>query len=444
MLIDRRSFLAGAAALAGGACVRNYRPGTPPPDYLAYARGAARYIRANAVRTEHGLAWKKSPDEPDALGTDLYHGSAGIVLFLVELYRATQERRVLDDAIQGMAHIVATWPADVPVWQTGLHGGLAGHVVVLRELVRETRDAQHHAWLTDAIARLRRALPPGPDGVRLGGITDMLYGSAGCIVVQLAIGDEAARSLAIGLGDGLLASAQSTAKGQRWLMRPDDADEMPNFSHGTAGVAFALACLYEATRDPRYLDAAIAGANHILSLARTDGDVCLVPHRLPEGAQRYYLGYCHGPAGTARLFHQLHLVTRDPRWGEWFRRSINGVLLSGIPEHRTPGFWDNVGQCCGTAAIAELALSLHRLTDDPTHADFAHALAGDIVRRATRGPGGELEWIHAENRVEPYWKQSFTGYMQGAAGIGSLFVRLAGHDAHRTWKIRLPDNRLPL
>jgi hypothetical protein len=30
--------------------------------------------------------------------------------------------------------------------------------------------------------------------------------------------------------------------------------------------------------------------------------------------------------------------------------------------------------------------------------------------------------------------------MQGAAGIGSLFVRAAGHDAKRDWKVRFPDN----
>jgi hypothetical protein len=47
-------------------------------------------------------------------------------------------------------------------------------------------------------------------------------------------------------------------------------------------------------------------------------------------------------------------------------------------------------------------------------------------------------------RVEPYWKQSYTGYMQGAAGIGSLFARLAGHDRRAAWKIRLPDNPFPV
>ncbi len=80
----------------------------------------------------------------------------------------------------------------------------------------------------------------------------------------------------------------------------------------------------------------------------------------------------------------------------------------------------------------------------PGYADFARVLADDIVRRATRRGDGGLEWVHAENRVQPYWRQSYTGYMQGAAGIGSLFIRLAAHDRRLAWKVRLPDNPLPI
>jgi hypothetical protein len=449
-VIDRRELLVGLGALAAGACAGAGRatPRAPAPtvDHLAHARGAARYLRRFAVKTPHGLVWRKSPDEPGVLGLDLYHGSPGVAVFLLELHRATGETAALDEATATLAHIAATW-ADAPKdWEIGLHGGLAGHAFVMHALARVTGDATHRAWVADAIARLDRAAKPVATGGRGYAYLDVLYGDAGVILALLdvAADDERARTLAIALGDRLLGgTAEPVAKGTHWTMRPGDKTELPNFSHGTAGVAYALARLYEVTRDARYLDAAVAGAEYLLSIARTAGDVCLVPHVIPDGNERYYLGYCHGPAGTARLFHQLHAVTREPRWAEWFQKSINGVLYSGVPEQRTPGFWDNVGQCCGTTAIAELALSLHRLRGDQAYRDFAEVLAADVVRRATPGADGSLEWIHAENRVEPYWRQSYTGYMQGAAGIGSLFVRLAGHDARRDWKVRFPDNPWP-
>jgi lantibiotic modifying enzyme len=449
--IDRRELLVGLGALAATACAGRATPRSPVPpppsvDYLAHASAAARYLRRLAVKTPHGLVWRKSPDEPGSQSLDLYHGSPGVALFLLELHRATGDTAALDEATATLAHIAATWPDAPEAWEIGLHGGLAGHAFVMHALAGVTGDATHRAWVTDSITRLDRAAPAIATGGRGYAYLDVLYGDAGVILTLLAVAgdDERARALAIALGDRLLgATAAPVATGKHWTMRPGDARELPNFSHGTAGVAYALARLYEVTREARFLDAAVAGADYLLSIARTAGDVCLVPHVIPEGEQRYYLAYCHGPAGTARLFHQLHAVTGEARWAEWFQKSINGVLYSGIPEQRTPGFWDNVGQCCGNAAIAELALSLHRLRGDQGYRDFAEVVAADLVRRATPGADGALEWIHAENRVEPYWRQSYSGYMQGAAGIGSLLVRLAGHDAQRDWKVRLPDNPWP-
>lgn len=447
--LDRRELLVGLPALLLAACGARARsrgalpaPATPADD-LATARGAAAFIRSHAVKTEHGLAWHKSPDEP-SLEVDLYHGTAGPALFLLELHRATGERAALDEALAGAAHIAATWPDEPRPDQIGLHGGLAGHAVLFAELARTTSDPRLAAWLADAIVRLGRAAKPGDHGGLVLAMNDMTYGGAGVVVTLLALGDAKCVALATRFGDGLLGRAEHVPHGTHWLMMPGDHTELPNFAHGTAGVAFALARLYEVTHEKRFLDAALAGAQYLLSIARTAGGVCLIPHALPEGAERYYLAYCHGPAGTSRLFHQLHRVTGDAIWSDWFERSVAGVLQAGLPEARTPGFWDNVGQCCGSAAVAELMLSVHRLTGERRHLELARALAGDILARATRHDDGSLEWIHSENRIEPYWRQSYTGYMQGAAGIGSLFVRLAGHERRAAWKVRLPDNPFPI
>lgn len=446
---DRRDVLAALPAALLAACTAGRGRARPaaaePADHLAHAEAAARFIRSLAVDTPHGRAWRKSPDEPDSLEPDLYHGSAGPALFFLELHRATGDRAALDDALAGAAHLVATRP-DKPHWsEIGLFGGTAGHTVLFAALAGSSQDPRLAGWLSDAVAWLERVASPSAGGGVTYKANDVLYGDAGVLLALLALPGPQARALAIALGDGLVARAEAVPHGKRWLMRAEDVgDELPNFSHGTAGVAFALARLHEVTRDARYLDAALAGARYLLSLAYTAGDVCLIPHRLPAGAQRYYLGYCHGPAGTARLFHQLAKLTGDAAWTDCFRRSVNGILYSGIPELRTPGFWDNVGQCCGSSAIAEFMLSLHRLTGDAGYAEFANLLADDIVRRATRRSDGSLEWVHTENRIEPYWRQSYTGYMQGAAGIGSLFLRLAAHDRRLAWKVQLPDNPLPI
>src|SRR5688500_4666731 len=87
--LHRRAFLkvacVGSGALLGGCFARRLPPKAPGhEDALAVARRAAAFVRANAVVQSDGIAWRKSPDEP-ILVDDLYHGSAGVILFMLEL-----------------------------------------------------------------------------------------------------------------------------------------------------------------------------------------------------------------------------------------------------------------------------------------------------------------------------------------------------------------------
>ena len=61
-------------------------------------------------------------------------------------------------------------------------------------------------------------------------------------------------------------AAAPDGRGRRWELAPGFERTYPNFSHGTAGVAYFLATLHEATREPAFLDAAVAGALFASSL----------------------------------------------------------------------------------------------------------------------------------------------------------------------------------
>jgi lantibiotic modifying enzyme len=214
---------------------------------------------------------------------------------------------------------------------------------------------------------------------------------------------------------------------------------MPNFSHGTAGIAYFLASLYGETRQQRFLDAAVAGARYLQSVATTEGDTCLVFHNEPDGKDLYYLGWCHGPVGTSRLFYQLNRVTGDRSWLDWTMKGARALRASGIPEKRTPGFWNNVGQCCGSAGVSDFFLALYGLTKDPGDLAFARRLVDDVLSRATR-EGQGLKWIQAEHRVRPELLVAQTGYMQGAAGIGAALLHLDAATRGRPTSVRLPDS----
>jgi lantibiotic modifying enzyme len=214
---------------------------------------------------------------------------------------------------------------------------------------------------------------------------------------------------------------------------------MPNFSHGTAGIAYFLASLYRETKEQKYMDGALAGAEYLKSVAKTDEDVCLIFHHEPEGEDLFYLGWCHGPVGTARLFYRLFQITNEKEWMEWAEKGARGVLDSGIPDQEVPGFWNNVGVCCGSAGVAEFFLNLFQVTQKQEYLDFAKKLTEQILNKAIQDEKG-MWWVHAEHRSRPDFLQAQTNLMQGAAGIGLWLLRLEAYEGGLKPLVVLPDN----
>jgi len=221
-------------------------------------------------------------------------------------------------------------------------------------------------------------------------------------------------------------------------MSPGYLRNMPNFSHGTAGVAYYLATLHQATGEPAFLDAALQGAAYLDAIATRRGDATLIRHHDGDGQDLFYLSWCHGPVGTARLFYRLHRLTSDPRWLGWIGSLTRGILGSGVPEQRTPGFWNNISQCCGNTGVGQFFLDLKRTVRDPQAPRVIRRVLDDTLRRATRDAAG-IRWVQAENRVQPENLVAQTGFMQGAAGVGTFFLRLDATERGRRWAIDFPD-----
>ena len=62
-----------------------------------------------------------------------------------------------------------------------------------------------------------------------------------------------------------------------------------------------------------------------------------------------------------------------------------------------------------------------------------------VIADASTVDGGKRSWLQAEHRERPDFVEAQTGYMQGAAGIGSFLLHLATFDAEVIAKIPLPD-----
>lgn len=407
----------------------------------AAALKTAEWIRSRGKRSPNGIVWPADPDDPETVDPTLYTGMPGIVLFFLQVYKTTGDKSYLADAKLGADHLIATLESEK---RSGLYLGIGGIGFVLQEVFKATKDPKYREGAVKCVSLLAERAQATGSGVQWNGVSDIISGISGTGLFLLyaarQLGDRKALDLAVKAGHRIIELGRPENGGLKWAMSATTKNLMPNFSHGTAGNAYFLASLYLQTKEKRFLDAALKGAAYLRSIAETEGQTCSIFHNEGEdGRKLHYLGWCHGPAGTARLFYQLRKATGNKDWLKLTEDSARSVTRSGIPAKRLPGFWNNVGQCCGNAGIGEFFLDLYKLTKKQEYLRFAKRMNDDMLARST-SEGNGIKWIHAENRTAPESVLAQTGYMQGAAGIGMALLHLDSVENKRAWEIRLPDS----
>ena len=431
------------------------------PDFLKSAKGAAQWIESAQKRDERGVYWLPEPDHPERATTvsaanAVYSGSAGTVLFFLQLASATGEWRYLQTAASGADYLVATWqdlvdkPGEGLFSSLGLnlsfYGGLSGVAFVLNEAGKGTANTKYREAAREATDYIVQAAKPVGSGVAWSGAPSI--SADGSIVLYLLYAarefdNEGYRATAQSAGDRILELATNERKGgfswrgfPAFPGLPQDA-YFPNFEGGTAGVAYLFARLYAETNKAKYLFAAKQGALHLQSIATLRGDAALIPYRLPD---LYYLGFCHGPAGTARTFFELHRITREPEYQVWTERLAQGIVQSGIPENLTPGYWNVVCQCCGSAAVIDLFVGLWASTGRADYLSFAQRVARQLLSRETTLDGKGSRWYQAWTRVKPWEVSAETGYSIGASGVAAALLHVHQAESGKYNAILLPDN----
>jgi lantibiotic modifying enzyme len=362
----------------------------------------------------------------------LYAGVGGLAPVLAEI----GQYRGLRAAEQVLAAgVVARLSAEASVrTEPSLYDGLAGDAAALKLLAPGTEQIalQRLADLmTPAGWNTTVQIDPGSDSP----VIDLVLGTAGVVLAAVWAGGEHADAIAATGGESLLRASDMTEAGLDWGMVPGSPSRMPNYSHGTAGVAAALAIAGASLNRPDFVQAAIQGAQHLLALGSVHNDGFIVPHTIPPSTrdvEPVTYTWCHGPAGTSYLFAALsHAGVAEVAGIEVTalrQRCLHSILTSGVPQRLRPGFWDNDGRCCGTAGVGEVLLDAAQDCPDPVRAemllDAARTMGDALVERAIRDQGG-ARWRFLEHRQDPPLLPPGTSWMQGAAGIAAYLLRLA-------------------
>lgn len=446
----RREFLSTAAMTAAMA---GLGPGLG--DLLAAVQKSNRPYRDLAVRCGEWIdrsrqssdgveVWPADPLKPGSIGLDYYNGLPGVVAFFANLWHATGEDKWRERAQSGGTALAIR---ERTALDAGLYTGLAGIAATYRTLALTGVGPQWakaaHATTADLVARAKVV----DDGVEWSSSNDIISGTAGIGLYLLDAAqrdnDDAAAGAATRAGRRLLNTGVPAEGGLMWFPGSTARGaNYPNFSHGTSGVAYFLATLYQRTKDRAFLDGALAGAKYLDAIATRKPGARAIFHVTGGGENRFYLSWCHGPVGTARLFYRLHQITGDAQWMQWINELTAWTVTSGAPEEQSAGYWNNISQCCGNVGIGQYCIDLARYLPSVLTGAHANALRDGVVKntlsRATDDPDG-LRWTQAENRVSPDNLVAQTGFMQGAAGVGTFFLQLDALSRGETWTTPWPD-----
>jgi len=297
------------------------------------------------------------------------------------------------------------------------------------------------------LARAQRSGDPPKDSLCWDKQVEVIYGTAGTALFLLelaaAVPDGARfRDGALAAGRHLIASSTREDKEParrywRWALAGNAT--YTGFSHGTAGVAYALLRIGLECKDDACVQAAKDGAEWLLALAVRDGD--LVHWPVAPKSSTSMGGWCHGPPGTARLFLLLHAATREQRYLDMALASANWVMAQAgpadakIPPAFPPSF------CCGVAGAIDFFCDLQRATGDAQYGVFAGRAADYLLAKA-EADGDGIRWANGVNDQKAAAHQHNLDLMLGASGEAFALLRVLTLGQAPDPVVGLPDRRI--
>lgn len=403
----------------------------PCPDTVAplnqaamvqQAIAIAQELQQQAIRgTDGSVTWIGMACMPEAqrfqlqpLCHSLYDGHCGIALFLAALATITASAEFGDLALaslQSLRKVIHELDADSQqklIEQMGISGarGLASIVyafVRIAEFLGEPQLIQDAQQVTSWMALDETAVNQAP-GVMNGAAGSIL----GLLALHKANKEPATLVQATAWGKHLLDTRVTTDAGYRVWTTPE-GKLLTGFSHGAAGIAYALLQLYAATKELVFLSAAeeaIAYEQSVFSLRGNCPDFRSAA--MDNARLSSVTGWCHGIPGIAiaRLGGLAILDTDEIR--QELEIALQTMHQSGLQA------LDNL--CCGNFGRIEALLVADQQLSRSEFLETAHKQITLVLARASQA--GYFQLL-AELPAEVY----NPGFCQGSAGIGYELLR---------------------
>ena len=344
------------------------------------------------------------------MGYRLYDGSCGVALFLAALAKVTGVTEFHDLALNALQPLRqdlqrGTLANVSKIFYVGESNGFGS---IIYGLVRASYFLDESVILEDSeqIAALITS-----DMIAADNQFDIISGSAGTILGLLALHNICANSgaleKAIACGYHLLGNRVISNSGYRtWLTI--DRKPLTGFSHGAAGIAYALLRLYQVTDEAVFLEAAQEAIAYERSVfIPEEGNWPDFRESSIKERPICMCSWCHGAPGIglARVAGLDILDTPE------IRQDIEAAIHT-TKQHKLLGI-DHI--CCGNLGRTEFLFTTGRKLSQPQLIETAMEQAAQVVARAKQKGGFAYDSI----------LNFHPGFFQGASGIGYELLRLA-------------------
>lgn len=362
-----------------------------------------------------------------ALGPQLYSGTAGVALFLGELYGLTGDAEVGRTAEGALRRTVSHLRRrETQTAAISFHLSHLGAAYVLGRftdfgLGADLRDEA--GWLLDEVARsLEGEHLLDTLGGNAGAVPALLALSARpgfgrCLELARACGEELCRTAVRG-GDTCAWEA-TRASGPTFTSPP-----MTGLSHGACGMALALLELYARDGGEHFLQTArgaFAYEDTLFSPAANNWVDVRFPYGdyggAPSGSTQ--LTWCHGAPGIGLT--RARAARLDPEraaaYEQTARVALSVTMAAARQNLQAPR--SDATLCHGLAGLSEILLLGGESLDDRDYREAAHAVAAELIRRYDES--GDWPSGIQTGGANPM-------FMIGVSGIGHHFLRLHAPD----------------
>lgn len=416
-------------------------------NFLEVARSIGRRICRQASWQGERCTWQverphRTPQGEwssvlEAADGALYQGTAGIVWFLLELFRQTGDEEARRCAEGGLREALAQ-AASSPETAFGFHSGRVGVALVAS---RAGKILQRKSFREAAGAVLEPLQGKASQDSGL----DVVDGAAGAIPPLLILAEDLGRpeltELAIALGDRSLATARREPGGWCWpTAGGSDLRGLCGLAHGASGFALALLELAAATGEGRFRFAAEmafayerqffdpdtgnwpdlrhaflaehleAGRLEELRRAAREG-------ALPAYSKTFMTAWCHGAPGIGLARLRAFEVTGQELYLEEAKAALATTLKAVRRGLRGGG---NFSLCHGLGGNCELLLTAGSLGLEK-EVEEGLGLCREVARYGAETYGKDGRPWPGGHRGD----RSDCSLMLGDAGIGLFYLRLA-------------------